>query len=109
MMPNSSIAASPYEWVRDLPTREENLATQCSFCSEQKQEHMLITGPGVRICYDCVSLCNEMLAEKQKVFRDSVIQDIVKTMHGDSSSIGRAIALMHAEKLFDAGYRKEVK
>ncbi|MHB9322947.1 ClpX C4-type zinc finger protein [Phytobacter diazotrophicus] len=108
-MPNSTIAASSYEWVREIPLREADPATQCNFCGEQKQDHMLITGPAVRICYDCVSLCNEIFAEKQKVFRDSVIQDIAKTMHGDLSSIGHATALLHAEKLFDAGYRKEVK
>jgi len=35
----------------------------CSFCGkDQEQAQRLIAGPGVFICDQCVSLCNEILA-----------------------------------------------
>jgi ClpX C4-type zinc finger protein/ClpA/ClpB-like protein len=37
----------------------------CSFCGKtQKQVKKLIAGPGVRICDECVDLCNEIVAEE---------------------------------------------
>ncbi len=37
----------------------------CSFCGKnQKQVKKLIAGPGVRICDECIDLCNEILAEE---------------------------------------------
>jgi hypothetical protein len=38
----------------------------CSFCGKrQKQVKKLIAGPGVRICDQCIDLCNEIVAEEQ--------------------------------------------
>ena len=38
---------------------------KCSFCGKsQKQVRKLIAGPGVYICDDCISLCNEIIAEE---------------------------------------------
>jgi len=35
---------------------------KCSFCGKsQKQVKMLIAGPGVYICDECVDLCNEII------------------------------------------------
>ncbi len=38
----------------------------CSFCGKsQEQVKKLIAGPGVRICNECVYLCNEIVAEER--------------------------------------------
>ena len=37
----------------------------CSFCGKsQEQVEKLIAGPGVRICDECIDLCNEVVAEE---------------------------------------------
>jgi hypothetical protein len=37
----------------------------CSFCGKsQQQAKKLIAGPGVRICDECIDLCNEIVAEE---------------------------------------------
>jgi hypothetical protein len=37
----------------------------CSFCGKgQKQVKMLVAGPGVYICDECIDLCNEILTEE---------------------------------------------
>jgi ATP-dependent Clp protease ATP-binding subunit ClpX len=37
---------------------------RCSFCGKEAIEvRKLITGPQVHICDECVSLCNEILAQ----------------------------------------------
>jgi ATP-dependent Clp protease ATP-binding subunit ClpX len=42
---------------------------RCSFCGKnQDQVRRLIAGPnGVYICDECVSLCNDIIAEEQEV------------------------------------------
>ena len=38
---------------------------QCSFCSKyQREVAMLIAGPEVYICDECVAICNDVIAEK---------------------------------------------
>jgi hypothetical protein len=40
-------------------------AVRCSFCGKPEAAALrLIAGPGVYICAECVSLCNEILAEE---------------------------------------------
>ena len=37
---------------------------RCSFCGKPQEEVLkLISGPSVRICDDCVRVCNEILAD----------------------------------------------
>ena len=44
---------------------ENNDSLKCSFCGKtQKQVRKLIAGPGVFICDDCISLCNEIIADE---------------------------------------------
>lgn len=38
---------------------------QCSFCLQEKLTSVLIAGPGVYICDECVSVCVEILEEKK--------------------------------------------
>jgi len=45
-----------------VPTRTPT--TSCSFCGKASTEvRKIIAGPGVRICNQCIDLCNEILAE----------------------------------------------
>ena len=40
---------------------------RCSFCGKSKESvKKFISGPSVYICYECVSLCNEILAEEEE-------------------------------------------
>jgi hypothetical protein len=37
----------------------------CSFCGKEKEEvGRMISGPSVYICYECVSICNELLDDR---------------------------------------------
>jgi ATP-dependent Clp protease ATP-binding subunit ClpX len=37
---------------------------KCSFCGKgQRQVELLIAGPGVAICNECVDLCDEIIAD----------------------------------------------
>lgn len=43
-------------------TREK---LHCSFCGKAQDEvRRLVAGPGVYICDECISLCNEIIAEE---------------------------------------------
>lgn len=51
----------------DVETNEETESVEklCSFCGNSETEHILvISGPGVYICTDCVQLCNSIMEEK---------------------------------------------
>ena len=52
----------------------------CSFCGKsQKEVKKLIAGPSVYICDECISLCNDILAEEvQKQERSDGSEDIPK-------------------------------
>ena len=46
-----------------MAEREER-TMRCSFCGKSEgQAHRLIAGPGVNICSDCVSACNDLLQD----------------------------------------------
>ena len=43
---------------------ENNKELRCSFCGKsEKQVHRMIQGPGVRICDECIQLCNSILED----------------------------------------------
>ena len=43
---------------------DENKQLRCSFCGKpQSQVSRLVAGPGVYICDECISLCQEILKE----------------------------------------------
>ena len=46
-------------------TSDKNL--RCSFCGKDKETvKKFISGPNVYICNECISLCNEILAEEDE-------------------------------------------
>jgi len=46
---------------------------RCSFCGKSKDAvKRFISGPSVYICNECISLCNEILAEEEEKEQDSV-------------------------------------
>jgi ATP-dependent Clp protease ATP-binding subunit ClpX len=48
-----------------MPPSEKHL--RCSFCGKSKESvKKFISGPSVYICNECVSLCNEILAEEEE-------------------------------------------
>tara|TARA_B100000683_G_scaffold232936_1_gene235229 strand:+ start:1642 stop:2922 length:1281 start_codon:yes stop_codon:yes gene_type:complete len=47
--------------------REEQNALFCSFCGKsQKEVKKLVAGPSVYICEECISLCNDIIAEEEE-------------------------------------------
>ncbi len=51
-------------------------AIRCSFCGKQKANHMMIEGPGVRICDECVHLCMRILNDSYEGGDISSLEDI---------------------------------
>jgi len=48
------------------PSVPATIALSCSFCSKPApQVRKLIAGPGVYICNECVTLCQDILAEDE--------------------------------------------
>jgi ATP-dependent Clp protease ATP-binding subunit ClpX len=92
----------PLTWAHAEYTQD--LKTTCSFCKEQPPVSRLITGPGeVNICSACVSLCNEIIAERKEKEREEMTAEIVELLSGLPDSWQNDHA---ASALYDAGYRK---
>lgn len=50
-----------------MSKREEQNALFCSFCGKsQKEVKKLVAGPSVYICEECISLCNDIIAEEEE-------------------------------------------
>lgn len=50
----------------------------CAFCNTRKPDSQTIGGPGgIRICRDCVSLCNDILTDRDKEAKQKTIDDLV--------------------------------
>ena len=50
-----------------MPNGHDNEITRCSFCGKTKaQVELLITGPNVAICNECVAISSEMIASNLK-------------------------------------------
>lgn len=58
-------------------TGKENGSLRCSFCGKgQKEVKKLIAGPGVYICDECISLCNDIIDEEKD--RETAIKGTFK-------------------------------
>lgn len=52
--------------------------TPCVFCNTRKPDSQTIGGPGsVRICRECVSLCNDIFADRDKEAQQKSIASLV--------------------------------
>lgn len=63
-----------------MPQREPDPKTVCSFCKQITVAEKLIGGPSVNICTECVDLCKDIIADRQDVHRKKTIEDIAKTL-----------------------------
>ncbi|WCL48509.1 ATP-dependent Clp protease ATP-binding subunit ClpX [Leptospira sp. GIMC2001] len=63
---------------KKVSTTKEKL--HCSFCGKAQDEvRRLVAGPGVYICDECISLCNEIIAEEPpSTDKPAVVGDIPK-------------------------------
>jgi hypothetical protein len=56
--------------TRQLPRirrRPNPRGLRCSFCGKAKEQVAhLIAGPGVFICDECIRLCNQIIAKRQR-------------------------------------------
>lgn len=53
----------------------------CTFCAkDQDQVALLIAGPAVFICNECVELAHEIVAEQK--FRDAVLKEVARLQAG---------------------------
>lgn len=53
-----------FGWIDRVYDLQLGIAFVCSFCGKGKEEvAKLIAGPSVFICDECITLCNEILAE----------------------------------------------
>jgi hypothetical protein len=59
--------------LRKKARRLDQTETKCSFCGKsQKEVKNIIAGPSVRICNECVDICNEVLAgDKSRAYEIS--------------------------------------
>jgi hypothetical protein len=60
-------------WWRKRSDRPERKVLRCSFCSKwQHSVRELIAGPpGVFICDECVEVCNDMIADAERVAKSA--------------------------------------
>lgn len=92
---------------RHMPQREADPKTVCNFCKQVVGEQDLIAGPGVNICSECVSLCNEIIADRKAEFRKKAIEEMATMICVGEQTLTADKAIAIASAFFDAGYRKE--
>ena len=52
-----------------MPKYEDRTQVNCSFCGKaQEQVKRLVAGPGVYICDECITLCNEIIGEETEEY-----------------------------------------
>lgn len=90
-----------------LPQREPDPKTVCSFCKQVTAEDKLITGPGVKIGSECFELCNEIQVKRRTEYHRKTVEGMALTLCECQRNLPLAHAMNFACKLFDAGYRKE--
>ena len=72
---------------------------RCSFCGrDQSEVEKLISGPSVYICNECVSLCNDILAEEADKDTDQGKSGLPKPQDIKVSLDGYVIGQEHAKK-----------
>jgi ATP-dependent Clp protease ATP-binding subunit ClpX len=80
----SSAEAVPQAPSETQTAKETRLDPTCSFCRKASSDvASMIAGPGVYICDECVGLCNEILAQKDKFARDPGIKNWEQKLSDD--------------------------
>ena len=52
-----------------MPKYEDRRQVKCSFCGKaQEQVKRLVAGPGVYICDECITLCNEIIGDEAEEY-----------------------------------------
>jgi len=58
--------------VESITKKEKTELDYCSFCGKNKLEvKVLVAGPSVFICDDCVDVCNEIIKDKLAYINES--------------------------------------
>lgn len=96
-----------FKW-RQMPQRDPDPKTVCSFCKQTTVAEKLIGGPSVSICTECVDLCNDIITDRRDVHRKKTIEEMAQTLCKCDTALVAERAIALASGIFDAGYRKEV-
>ncbi|MGA6364909.1 hypothetical protein [Proteus penneri] len=81
----------------------------CNLCGGNVGKDNLIQGQAANICFDCSDLAKEMADEKRKGIAETEINQIANTLsttRDGNFDVGMAQALVYANRLYKAGYRK---
>jgi ATP-dependent Clp protease ATP-binding subunit ClpX len=93
-----------------LTKRNDDPVLRCSFCSKSQNEvRKLISGPTVHICNECVSLCNEIIAEDTVVREQSTLKKL-PTPHEITSFLNEyVIGQERAKKILSVAVHNHYK
>lgn len=89
-----------------MPQREPDPKTVCSFCKQITVAEKLIGGPSVNICTECVDLCNDIIAHRRAEYRKKTIEEIAMMICAGEQTLTADKAIAIASGIFDAGFRK---
>lgn len=81
----------------------------CSACGKDVGVSKLVVAGNVNICFDCSDLAKEIADEKRKVIAETEIDQIANTLsttRDGNFDVDMAQALVYANRLYKAGYRK---
>jgi len=71
---------APNEWVKAVKPDFVD-GKPCAFCNTRQPESQVIGGPdGIKICRDCVSLCSDIIRDRDNQARANAIAALVQ--HG---------------------------
>lgn len=81
----------------------------CSACGKDVGVSKLVVVGNVNICFDCSDLAKEMADEKRKGIAETEINQIANTLsttRDGNFDVDMVQALVYANRLYKAGYRK---
>ncbi|MDM3558710.1 hypothetical protein O9363_01020 [Proteus vulgaris] len=81
----------------------------CNLCGGNVGKDNLIQGQAANICFDCSDLAKEIADEKRKEIAETEINQIANTLsttRDGNFDVDMAQALVYANRLYKAGYRK---
>lgn len=81
----------------------------CNLCGGNVGKDNLIQDQAANICFDCSDLAKEIADEKRKELAEEEINQIantISTTRGGNFDVDMVQALVYANRLYKAGYRK---